>query len=365
MQGPTIWQIGTDGGYLDAPVAIDPASMGLNHLVLMPGERASIIVDFSAFAGQSLILRNTGRHPFPKGVPPNGMTTGRIMQVRVGNTSSYTPDMSYNPASGTPIRSGGQQIKRLVNTATGTLLVAADKTRQLTLNEVQGANGPLEALVNNTKWSGKRPASAGTAVRGDFTAVTIGGLTEYYSELPQEGETEVWEIVNTTGDAHPIHTHLTQFQVINRQKYNVNKYTRAYDGAFPGSGSCSAHAFCPGYGPPLSYGPSMASGYKYGGNPNIDPYLQGPVKPPAANEAGWKDTVITYPGEVTRFVVRYAPLDTPVGTPKANAYYPFDPAADGQGYVWHCHIIDHEDNEMMRPLKVTPNGNAVRTYTDY
>jgi spore coat protein A len=54
-----------------------------------------------------------------------------------------------------------------------------------------------------------------------------------------------------------------------------------------------------------------------------------------------------------------------VGTPKADAYYPFNPQAGGQGYVFHCHIIDHEDNEMMRPLIVVPNSNAERTVADF
>ena len=73
---------------------------------------------------------------------------------------------------------------------------------------------------------------------------------------------------------------------------------------------------------------------------------------------GWKDTVVAYPGEVTRFVVRYAPQDDPVtgpGAPTAGTnHYPFDPTEliGGVGYVWHCHILDHEDNEMMRNYTV-------------
>jgi spore coat protein A, manganese oxidase len=60
--------------------------------------------------------------------------------------------------------------------------------------------------------------------------------------------------------------------------------------------------------------------------------------------------------------VRWAPTDLPANTLRANAFHPFDPNAGGHGYVWHCHIIDHEDNEMMRPDSVMPNSNAVRTY---
>ena len=68
-----------------------------------------------------------------------------------------------------------------------------------------------------------------------------------------------------------------------------------------------------------------------------------------------------YPGQVTRIAVRWAPTDSPANTSPTNAYFPFDPNG-GHGYVWHCHIVDHEDNEMMRPDAVVPNPNATRTY---
>jgi spore coat protein A len=338
--GPPIWQISTDGGYLDAPVKIDPNVKPLDKLVVMPGERAGFIIDFAGFAGQTLLLRNTGRTPYPKGPPPMGSTLGQIMLFHVG--PGPVSDASYDPASGTPLRT---PMVRLVNPATGTLAagVTADKTRQLTLNEVIGPGGPLEILVNNTKWSGTD--------RADFTAVTVGGVTEYYSELPNEGDTEVWEIVNLTADAHPIHLHLVQFQLINRQNFNTNKYNGAYAAAFP------AGAYTPAYGPPLDY--NTGNTRALGGNPDITKYLQGPVMPPNANEAGWKDTIQAFPGQVTRIAVRYAPTDTPAGTSGA---YPFDPDALGHGYVWHCHIVDHEDNEMMRPYAVTPKPGANRAY---
>jgi len=82
-----------------------------------------------------------------------------------------------------------------------------------------------------------------------------------------------------------------------------------------------------------------------------------PATPPLPNEAGWKDTVIMYPGQVTRIMVRWAPTDLPLNTPVANLHFPFDPD-HGHGYVWHCHIIDHEDNEMMRPTSVMLNTAA-------
>jgi spore coat protein A len=347
VMGPPIWQIGTDGGYLDAPVMIDPNAPkpAITKLAIMPGERADVIIDFAGFAGQTLLLRNTGRTPYPKGAPPSGSTLGQIIQIRVG--PGPVADASYDPASGTPLR---PSMIRLVDPAAGTLAagVTADKIRQLTLNEVMGAGGPLEVLVNNTKWDGRRGDGS---TRGDFTPVTLNGITDYYSEIPNEGDTEVWEIVNLTADAHPMHTHLTQFQLINRQNFNTNKYNAAYAAAFPGG------VFVPAYGPPLDY--NTGNVRALGGNPDITPFLQGPATPPDPNEAGWKDTVKAFPGQVTRFAVRYAPMDKPINDD--NLYYPFDPNALGHGFVWHCHIVDHEDNEMMRPYMV----NAKNVDRDY
>ena len=75
----------------------------------------------------------------------------------------------------------------------------------------------------------------------------------------------------------------------------------------------------------------------------LAPYLQGKPMAPLPNEQGWKDTIQMFPGEVTTIRVRFTSQD---GTP-----FSFDPT-DGPGYVWHCHILDHEDNEMMRPYQV-------------
>jgi spore coat protein A, manganese oxidase len=89
--------------------------------------------------------------------------------------------------------------------------------------------------------------------------------------------------------------------------------------------------------------------------------------PPSAGEAAWKDTVVALPGQVTRIAARWAPTQVAVGrsAPGLNQF-PFDPAntnprrrdAAGNpgaaGYVWHCHILEHEDNEMMRPYAVRP-----------
>src|SRR6266540_411364 len=386
VQGPVMWAIGNDGGFLDVPSIIDPnAAKPIEpHLIIMPGERYEVIVDFTKFAGQTLILKNTAKAPFPGGATPQGATTGKIIQIRVGATP--VADTSYDPASGIPLRPA--KIVRLAQNGALVAGVPIAKTRELTLNEVLLApqiatdpvtgiantaypGGPVEILVNNTLWSGESRRTY-----GDFQPVTVNGVTEGVTETPAEGTTEVWEIVNTTADAHPIHTHLTTFQIINRQNYDVGKFLAAYALAFPGDGTaaCPAGVYCPAFGPPLDYNElSLRTGNKYGGNPDVTPFLANAKQLPDPDEVGWKDTVMVPPGMVTRFVVRFMPTEnaaTATGVP-----YPFAPndgtggsVSDSHGYVWHCHIIDHEDNEMMRQHVVVPIAGATRQYvkgTDY
>ncbi len=384
IMGPPMYQIGTDGGYLDASVMIDPnAPKGqIQRLVIMPGERADVIIDFTGLpVGTNLVLRNVAKAPYPGGTSPNGSTIGRIMQFRVvAAPGPYTPGTFDPTVVGATLRSGtgGQSppIVRFVNPATGTQLVTPAKVRQLTLNEVlkpastvtdpvTGAlltaylGGPLEILVNNTRYDGlsSDKTTFPGGVRPDFTQKIIGGMTTYYSEVPNEGDTEMWEIINLTMDAHPIHLHLVQFQLVNRQNFNKNNYIGAYAAAFPVPVGGVA-AFIPSFGPPLDYtlGTTFAAvpvklTTFLGGNPDVTPFLQGAAMPPATNEAGWKDTIMALPGQVTRIMVRFAPTDLPTTTPASQLYYPFNPDG-GHGYVWHCHIIDHEDNEMMRPYIV-------------
>jgi FtsP/CotA-like multicopper oxidase with cupredoxin domain len=395
--GPPLWVIGTDGGYLDAPVKLDPAVAANNRLAMMSGERYWVIVDFAGYQAGVIgpngapysgtwRLMNTAKTPYPAGAAPQGSTVGRIMEFRVAG--GQVTDSTYNPAA--PLQSLRAPMVRLTS-------ATVQKTRQLTLNEVMGMpvnaidpvtgvmtaypGGPLEVLVNNTKWGGERITGV-DANTGMYTMEPIQGFTlgpdgkTYYSELPKEGETEIWEIVNLTADAHPIHLHLVQFQLLNRQMFNVNTYTAAYNAAFPAgydfvmAANVGPGVFLPAYGPPLLYdGSDPRSGGKLGGNPDVGAskkggkpiYLQGPVNPPLPQENGWKDTVIVFPGQVTRIAVRWAPTDLPANTLPANANFPFDPNG-GHGYVWHCHIVDHEDNEMMRPDAVIPNPNAIRTY---
>jgi len=333
--GPKLpfWVIGTDGGLLDKPVMV-------KNLFLAPGERADVIVDFAPVAGTNITMTNSAKAPFPKGAAADPQTVGQIMQFQVAPTP--VTDTTFNPAlPGATLRGGATQPPAMVRLADGAGALAPGVTpsitRLLTLNEVMGAAGPLEVLVNNTKYDGtKSPNANGLA---NPTGIT---------EMPLDGSTEVWEIVNLTADAHPIHLHLVQFQLISRQAFNVSAYMKKYNSLFPPATfngvAYPGGVYIPEYGPPAFFNTTP----KLGGNPDVAPYLQGALAPPDPEEIGWKDTFKMFPGEVTRVVVRWLPQNVAVG---GTGTYPFDPKT-GPGYVWHCHIIDHEDNEMMRPYKV-------------
>jgi FtsP/CotA-like multicopper oxidase with cupredoxin domain len=380
--GPTIWQIGSDGGLFDRPVKpTDHEDLGRLALFLAPGERVDIIVDFSGMAGKSFTLTNDAQYPYPSGGPVTAGLDDRVMQFRVTKPLSGR-DTTFDPAGGGTLRGGASQpapIVRLSNPSTAKLGagVKADVIRQLVLVEVEGnppapqPGGPIEVLLNNTKWDGLREGS--TQVAGGPVAQQD-GVGNMVTELPRLGSTEVWEIMNLTQDAHPIHLHLIQFQLLNRQQIQtrtapdgsaVYAYRSLYNAKFPGGtfngqladGSWGpmkypAGQYIPGFGPPNDYAKPNGDG-AIGGNPAFSMTLAGNPLPPEAGEVGWKDTIKVYPGFVTRVVARWAPQDNAIGTtaPGQNSF-PFDPTS-GPGYVWHCHILDHEDNEMMRPLKPT------------
>jgi hypothetical protein len=177
-------------------------------------------------------------------------------------------------------------------------------------------------LVNNTEYTGEsfRPY-------GDFVPVTVSGVTSYYSERPEEGATEVWEIVNMTADAHPIHLHLTQFQLVNRQRFDVRGYGTEYAASFPGgieptSGTIYPPAtYISGFGPPFDYRADRnpAGGGKAGGNPDVTPYLRGPVQAAARERSRMEGH---HPGHAGRGHAHRRPLGAtslPADTPQADA----------------------------------------------
>ena len=275
-------QIGSDGGYLPKPVT-------LSSLLLAPAERADILIDFSGITpGTAITMLNDAKAPYPDGASPDPNTVGQIMQFKV-------PIKSPKPVKPPKLPMNLNCIPELKPTV----------KRLLTLNEVQGNNGPTEVLLNGLKWSNP------------------------ITEVPKVGTTEEWMIVNLTMDTHPIHLHLIQFQILDRQDMNTMDYLTEWEKR---NGK-----------PPLNHTPESVP---------IDSYLIGKPKSPDENETGWKDTVRMNPGQVTRILVRFAPQKVSTGKVKPGEnLFPFKPSV-GPGYVWHCHILDHEDNEMMRPYKV-------------
>jgi FtsP/CotA-like multicopper oxidase with cupredoxin domain len=386
--GPAIWQIGSDGGFFDAPVKLaDPANgrdacsgtpfgsnsdvnAGSKCLFMAPAERADIIVDFAGQDGKTFTMKNFAVLPFPSGGPvgfgaPDATSDGLVMQFKVSQPMRGK-DTSFNPAAAHPaLRSAP-----MVNIKS----IPPDLRRQLILVEEESnpanpdgpgspdASGtPVESMVNNTKWNGNRE---GTTIQVPGSTSNGRGLSA--TETPREGATELWEFANLTGDAHPMHIHLVQFQVISRQPFDVTTYLADWIGAFPGGTfngfNFAPGVYIPGFGPPRPYDVLNSAG-AVGGNPNFDAprYLRGgacaggacPVRAPEPLDSGWKDTIKTFPGEITRLAVRWTPQNVPVNQagPGQNTF-PFDPTS-GPGYVEHCHILDHEDNEFMRPLLIT------------
>jgi spore coat protein A len=229
----TFHQIGTDQGLLAAPVPVQ-------KILIAPGERLDLIIDFKDAAGSKIVLND-------------GFVA--VLQFRVSEAGGR--DDSVLPAK-------LRDIEKLQESA-------AVKTRMLSLDEVDdGVQNPIRMQLNGATWH------------------------DPVTENPVLNSMEIWSFVNPTDDSHPIHLHLVRFQILDRRKFETFGYLTRQELRF--------------LGPPV---------------------------PPDAAEAGWKDTVRADPGMVTRIIARFE------GYPGR--------------YVWHCHILEHEDNEMMRPYDVLPS----------
>jgi spore coat protein A len=242
--GQLMYQIATDGGLMEYPI-------GIRELMLAPAERADVIIDFSNREGQNIIMTNDAPAPFPTGDPTDA-NTGTVMQFRVTLPLSSV-DTSVIPASLMPLPILKEQ--------------SASKTRHLTLNDNMDTYGREFMLLDNKQWDAP------------------------ITENPTLGSTEIWYLINLTTDAHPIHIHLIDFQILDRRNFDVEKY-----------------------------------------NKEKVIHYTGPAIPPEPQERGGKDTVRANPNQVTRIIMKFGPY---TGL-----------------YVWHCHILEHEDYEMMRPYVV-------------
>jgi spore coat protein A, manganese oxidase len=274
VPGVEVWQIGNEGGFLSAPVNLTAAYD--NRILIGLAERADVIVDFTNVALGRHVLANVGPdEPFGGGVPgfdfpvADPASTGQVMEFRVVAATSADPT--------TP--------PRFLQLPALTPLPAPVRTRPLALIEKAGlgedeegeeVEGPIEAVLGTIE--------AGVPAE----ALWMDPVTEN----PAVGDTEIWELYNTTADAHPMHIHEVTFEVVNREGLILD-----------------------------------------GDDVQLPIVADGLVTPREPWETGFKDTVIAYPGQVTRVKATFA-------TP-------------GQ-FVWHCHIVEHEDNEMMRPYRIGP-----------
>ncbi|HAM71253.1 MAG TPA: bilirubin oxidase [Verrucomicrobiales bacterium] len=276
IPGVEVWQIGNEGGFLPAPVNL--TAVNANRLLLALAERADVIVDFTNVPEGNYTLGNVAPdEPFGGGVPDadfapaDPATTGQVLQFRVGpavSADTSTPPQYLGLPSITP-------------------LPAHTVVRPVVIMEMSGAGwdasgAPVEGPV------------AGMLGTVDSTGNPQPNMwADPVTENPAPGSTELWEIYNTTADAHPMHIHEAPFEVVNRETLVLDRL----------------------------------------GSP-VEPFqFTGNVRAPEPWEAGLKDTVISYPGEVIRIRARFN--------------------QPGQ-YAWHCHIVEHEDNEMMRPYRVGP-----------
>ena len=251
---PAFNQIGTDGGLLPVPLE-------LRYLLIAPGERFDVVIDFSDYENKSFSLINDAPAPYTMG---GQFLAEEVMLFKVtkplsGKDTSTLPDTlvpfePLNPTYATRER----------------LLLVSEKERPSDGYVITG-------LLGNARWH------------------------EPITEDPKAGSTEIWSFVNITGDVHPLHVHLVQFQVLNRQAFDVPTYQQTGKLVFTGR----------------------------------------PMAPESNERPARKDTVKSYPGYVTRIIMRF---DLPHGAPVTPG--------DELIYVWHCHILEHEDNEMMRPYKV-------------
>jgi spore coat protein A len=244
-------QIGSDGGLLAAPVE-------LTGLLLAPAERADLIVDFSAYEGRTVTLSNNAQAPYPGWTLLHGLhpALNEWMQFRVGSVKTEKERAFSLPAAVALPRYDAAK---------------ATVTRDFVLTERMDAQGRSLGVRINEK-----------------------GYDDAVSEFPKLNSLERWRFINMTDDAHPMHLHLVQFQILERQGFNY---------------------------------PAMLQG-------RLEPV--GAPRPPQANEMGWKDTAVVNPQEMLSILVRF------------EGY-------TGR-YVFHCHMLEHEDNDMMRPYEVVAAG---------
>ncbi|ABB32802.1 multicopper oxidase type 2 [Geobacter metallireducens RCH3] len=322
---PAVLQLGTEGGFLPTPVLVptnvpfgfDPVTGAPTGSILMgPAERVDLIVDFKNYIGKNVILYSDAPAPFPLGDPRNdyfpqwntagnpanaltkngfGPNTRVLMRFKVKAATSSVAAVSINTATDLsagndplPLPGGAPIIGGALQLPPGV------PVRPLTLNEVFDSYGRLLQLLGTN-----------VPTANAFGLGYMDNATEVVNLVNGE-KVEIWQIANLTGDTHPIHFHLVNAQLLGRQPFDVVHY-------------------------------------------NGTPTYIGPARGPDPNETGFKETIRMNPGEVTTVIMRFKFPTVPFTVP--NSLNP-NLGISGKEYVWHCHILDHEEHDMMRPLVV-------------
>jgi FtsP/CotA-like multicopper oxidase with cupredoxin domain len=277
--------------------ALTPASDPSKALLMGNAERADVIVDFTGLpAGTVVRMLNTGPDSpfggFPVD-PADPATTGQVMEfvvVDLENADTSTPPANLVLKPRVNLVPTVTRKLSLNEMDSDQICAAIDPTTEAFLVPIVQVLGVLPPACDATSAPfDPREALLGTVSVNGSGNVTGGNPLLWMdapTETPLVGDTEMWEIWNFTEDAHPIHLHLVAFQVVNREAFD-----------------------------PVTF------------------VLSGLPRTPEPWESGEKDTVIAYPGEVTRIRAKFDIVGL---------------------YVWHCHIVEHEDNEMMRPYFVAP-----------
>ncbi|KAH8944137.1 hypothetical protein BDL97_13G093000 [Sphagnum fallax] len=272
-------QIGTDGGLLEKPQTV-------SSITISPAERVDFIIDFSPLpVGSEVVMNNSGPAAYPNPTQSlSPVSTKAVMKFIVVQDESAASQQQNLAAIPSILRKPDPHMS-----------IKDAHWRVTNMTEMDDAEGnPIRDLQNNSTW--KSPLLI----------------------VPVVGSTEVWEFINLTPDAHPMHIHLIQFHFLNQQSFNLSLYL---------AGGCTFHDLH------HHHNRSEFSRSCYTEE----------AKGPLPNQIGWKDTMLAWPGNVTRIVIKW--------TSQNGGHFPFDPTS-GPGYVWHCHISDHEDNDMLRPFKM-------------
>jgi spore coat protein A len=270
------WLIGTDAGFR--------APLRMQSFLISSSERYDLIVDFSQMPmGTKITLTNYYAPVHYPGVPGGGPEISEVMQFHVTKPLSAadrtTPPEKLKPPAVVPIEP-----------------TPHTRRRQWVVYQHQL-----------------------------FTTMTFNAVPFYApsQDFIETGSTEIWEYINPNHDAHPMHVHLVNFQVLNRQPIDAAGYQADYEKWISG-------------------------GRKPEELPVLANYFTGPPTPPDPDEAlSKKDTVKAYPEMVTRIIIQDfdPPTDPIAGIPGSGTELPAT-------YIHHCHILEHEDDDLMRPWTI-------------